>query len=73
MKGIIVRKSGLAVIVMLALGQTVNASKPDQRNGRQEEAYKACVTYLHDNSKDPDSFSTDGAYTFKLANWMYAY
>ena len=73
MKGKIVRKSGLAVIVMLALGQTVNASKQDQRNGRQEEAYKACVMYLHDNSKSPESFSAEAAYTFKLANFMSAY
>jgi len=58
---------------MIVCVQVGNAKKPDQREGRGEEAYKQCVAYLQNNSKNPDSFATNGQYTVKLANWATAY
>lgn len=54
------RRAILLVVAVAVLAGTAFASKKsDPRDGRQEEAGRACFAYLQSNSKDPSSFEVD--------------
>lgn len=60
-------KAILVMALALVSAQLISAgkpSKPDQRDGRQEEAYNACAATIRDRAKRPDALSLDVKYTF---------